>query len=193
MKLQPILWLFAFPGALGSSGKFCNSPERSVSIYNKVQQQDPIQLMKISDCKPIVSIIIPPDSIGIRLAVQMRNNGDTVMVVSKATLVDYVWGNIKSIGNYIIEIERKEASGYKLFPPSAHIDPQFDPTEEVINVEPGKILTDTISVSGYHFHKNSKGLRSKFPTAEYRVRAYFNPSKWGTINNCVSDWVQFRW
>lgn len=115
------------------------------------------------------------------------------MVVSKTTWVDYVWGNIRSIGNYIIEIERKEAGGYKLFPPSADIGPQFDPTDDVINIEPGKTLTDTIRVSGYHFHKNSTGFRSRFPPAQYRLRVYFNPSKWGTISNCVSDWLQFKW
>jgi hypothetical protein len=117
----------------------------------------------------------------IELRVQVKNISNKPFRICEERAVDYKYEKIKSIGNYVIEVERKEADGYHLFPPTADIDPPPPPPR---NVSFGKneIIRDTIPVL------------IDFPQGIYRVRVQFYIYAFGPghINGTPSDWVDFK-
>lgn len=83
-----------------------------------------------------------------------------------------------------------DASGYKIFEPSADIDRQIW-GRSTTDFLPGAIFTDTFSVAGNDFFRQQTKKRG-LPSGSYRVRVYFNDDSWGHSFDIFSNWIKFE-
>lgn len=130
----------------------------------------------------------PVDAKNISIIVKVKNLSGSSIKVLKNRRKDYKREKIKSLGNYIVEIQKLESGQFLLFPPSADIDPVFD-IAEYIQIGKGQTITDTLYVNGSTFSENgSKG----FPQGGYRLRVSFSSNEWNSAQINNSNWVYFK-
>jgi hypothetical protein len=137
-----------------------------------------------------VELIKPVKAEGISITVKVKNLSDSVLTVLKNRRLDYKWKKIKSLGNYIIEIEKWEGSQFHLFSPLTDIDPVID-KEEYVLVQKGGIIADSLYIPGYHFSGNGSP-KGKFPPGNYRLRVSFNSNEWSSSQINSSTWAGFK-
>jgi hypothetical protein len=137
-----------------------------------------------------IELTQPVTSEEIKLKVQVKNLTDNIAEISKCRRQDYKREKIKALGNYVIEIEKWESESYKLFTPSADIDPGYE-EEEYVTLLRGDAIIDTLYVKGRSF---SRAIDSKrgFPSGKYRLKVYFNPDFWTTTDTNGSNWIEFN-
>ena len=126
----------------------------------------------------------------IKLKVQVKNLTGKVAKISKNGRQDYKREKIRALGNYVIEIQKWDSESYKLFAPSADIDPVYE-VEEYVTLQKGSVFVDTLHVNGFSFSR-ATDLRRGFPSGKYRLKIYFNPDMWTTSENNVSNWIEFN-
>jgi hypothetical protein len=126
----------------------------------------------------------------VRIILNIKNTSNESVKLLKDRRIDFKYEKIKSIGNYVIEIERLENGEYKLFSPSADIDPSFG-DEEYISLNKNDNITDTIKINGYIFSRN-EALNRGFPSGKYRIKVYFNLNMWNQTEENSSKWIFFE-
>jgi hypothetical protein len=132
----------------------------------------------------------PPTKEFVRIKAGVKNLSNESVKLLNHRRQDYKYEKIKSLGNYVIEIERLENGGYKLFSPSADIDPSFE-DEEYIALNKNDTITDTIKINGYSFSGN-EALNRGFPSGKYRIKVYFNSDMWNPTEENSSQWIEFQ-
>lgn len=125
----------------------------------------------------------------LKLKVQVKNLTGQPVSVFKRRYEDYKREKIKAVGNYVIEIEKWQSDSYKLFTPTADIDPYYL-GEDIVTVQNGSSITDTLNISGFDFSRSDESKRG-FPAGNYRIRVYFNPYIWTTSERNGSNWIEF--
>ena len=137
-----------------------------------------------------IELTQPVTSEEIKVKVHVKNLTDNIAKISKHRRQDYKREKIKALGNYVIEIEKWESESYKLFAPSADIDPVYE-EEEYVTLRRGDAIIDTLYVMGRSF---SRAIDSKrgFPSGKYRLKVYFNPDFWTTTDTNGSNWIEFN-
>ena len=134
-------------------------------------------------------LLTPVKAEEILIRVQVKNLSPIPMLVPKYVQVDYKWERIRSLGNFIIEFQKLAGNKFRLFPPSADIDPQPGGQEQYIRYNKGEIIMQTLSVPGSSFSRG--GSHGKFPPGDYRVRVSFNSDQWSSSQKNSSKWLYF--
>jgi spore coat protein CotH len=130
-----------------------------------------------------IALLDTPKANKVSIVVEVKNLSDKLKKVLKHGRVDYVNGQIKPVGNYIVEVERFEKGGYIPFLPTADIDPAFE--NEHWEIKPSGYVKETVNLEGRSW--NSKG----FPKGQYRVRIAFNWDEWSSSLKNTSKWTMF--
>jgi hypothetical protein len=115
------------------------------------------------------------------IIVEVKNISNGPVSVSKNTTWDYKWTAPYYMGNYIVEIEKKENDNFKLFPPLSDIDPIYS-EEAWIKLYPNEVLIDSMNISFFY-------SQQKLPEGDYRVRVAFNADRWSHSLENLSNWV----
>lgn len=130
-----------------------------------------------------------PNKEKVLLKVEVKNISNKTIKTVKDRTEDYKWdGEIKSLGNYIIEIEKNENGKYVLFAPSADIDPVFM-EQEYIELQNEQSIIDTLKIRGSLFSRNNE---RGFPIGMYRLRVYFKTDMMAQQIMGYSNWVGFK-
>ena len=149
-----------------------------------------LKLSSTSDIAVVLEMLGNAKSDGVELKVEVKNLSKKPITVLKERRWDYKWEKIKSLGNYIIELEKSEDGKFQLFPPSADID-FFHLPGDYIKVASLNTIIDTLYVDGGSFSRYETKKKG-FPSGNYRVRVSFNASEWSSSQENSSDWILFK-
>ena len=136
-----------------------------------------------------IELLSPIDSNGFSIRIEVKNLSKNKFSVLEDRKWDYKWTGIKSLGNYIVQIEKFESGSFQLFPPSADIG-YIPSSEKYIDVPSLQTITDTFHISGNSFSRIETKKRG-FPSGTYRLRVSFNASEWSSSVENSSEWARF--
>lgn len=125
----------------------------------------------------------------VRIKVDVKNISNEVVKLFKHRRQDYKYEKIKSLGNYIIRVERFENGEYGLFSPSSDINPVFE-NQENISLNKNESIIDTLEIDGYSFSKKGTSNRG-FPSGKYKLKVYFNNDMSVQSEEGSSQWIFF--
>ena len=124
------------------------------------------------------------------IEVEVKNISNDAIKLLKHKRQDYKYEKIKSLGNYVIKIERFENGKFKLFSPSADINPFFE-NQEYISLNKNESITDTIEIDGYSFSRKENSGRT-FPSGKYKLKIYFNSDMRNITEENSSQCISFE-
>jgi hypothetical protein len=136
-----------------------------------------------------LELVKPANAKEISLKVHVKNLSNSRIRVLKNRRQDYKRKKIKSLGNYIIEVEKWETDRYNLFEPSADIGLSYE-KEEYMSLQKGGSIIDTLYIPGLSFSRGNP--RHGFPLGTYRVRISFNSNEWSSGQANSSNWLDFK-
>jgi len=130
-----------------------------------------LRLKQSAESNPVVAIV------------EVKNISDGPVGISENTMWDYKWAYPYYMGNYIVEIQKKEKDTFQLFPPRADIDWVYS-EEGWIKLYPNEVLIDSMDISFFY-------SQHKLPEGDYRVRVAFNADRLSHSLENLSNWVNF--
>ena len=110
-----------------------------------------------ADFSVAIELLQSPTTEGIKLKVLVKNLSSYPIMILQPRRDDYKREKIRSVGNYVIEIQKWESDSYQLFTPSADIDPVYI-KEEFVKLQSGDTIMDTFIVI-------SPGLKNHYGVA----------------------------
>jgi hypothetical protein len=124
------------------------------------------------------------------IEVEVKNISNEAIKLFKHRRQDYKYEKVKSLGNHVIKVERFENGEYRLFTPSADINPIFE-NQEYITLNKNESITDTLEIEGYSFSRKESSGRG-FPSGKYRLKVYFNSDLRTQSEENSSSWIEFQ-